>query len=153
MSAVTEDLPRGPDRAAEILRGVSRFLAERDECSLSELTLKSGRRVDLIALDRKGIVTVVEIKSSVADYRSDKKWHEYLEYCDRFFFAVAADFPLEMLPERCGVILADGFGASVLREPPEGTLNAARRKALMLRFARTSAARLHKYIDPEWIRG
>ncbi|MEC7539024.1 MAG: MmcB family DNA repair protein, partial [Pseudomonadota bacterium] len=114
---------------------------------------KSGRRVDLIALDRKGIVTVVEIKSSVADYRSDKKWHEYLEYCDRFFFAVAADFPLEMLPETCGVILADGFGASVLREPPEGTFNAARRKALMLRFARTSAARLHKYIDPEWIRG
>ena len=153
MSAVTEDLPQGRDRAAEISRGVSRFLAERDECSLAEFTLKSGRRVDLIALDRKGIVTVVEIKSSVADYRSDKKWHEYLEYCDRFFFAVAADFPLEMLPESCGVILADGFGASVLREPPEGTFNAARRKALMLRFARTSAARLHKYIDPEWIRG
>ena len=113
MSTVTEDLPQGRDRAAEILRGVSRFLAERDECSLAEFTLKSGRRVDLIALDRKGIVTVVEIKSSVADYRSDKKWHEYLEYCDRFFFAVAADFPLEMLPETCGVILADGFGASV----------------------------------------
>ena len=74
MSTVTEDLPQGRDRAAEILRGVSRFLAERDECSLAEFTLKSGRRVDLIALDRKGIVTVVEIKSSVADFRSDKKW-------------------------------------------------------------------------------
>jgi len=153
MSAVTEDFPHGRDRAAEISRGVSRFLAERDESSLSEFTLKTGRRVDLISLDRKGSVTVIEIKSSVADYRADSKWQEYLDFCDRFFFAVAADFPVEMLPNTCGIILADGFGASVLREPPEGKLNAARRKALILRFARTSAARLLKFTDPDWIRG
>ena len=153
MSAIDNDRPRGRDRAAEIFRGVTRFLAEHNESSLSEFTLKTGRRVDLIALDHRGIVTIIEIKSSVADFRSDKKWQEYLDFCDRFFFAVATDFPIRRLPDTCGIILADGFGASVLRKSPELKLNATRRKSLMLSFARTSAVRLLEYTDPDWIRG
>ena len=153
MSAIDNDRPHGRDRAAEIFRGVTRFLAEHNESSLSEFTLKTGRRVDLIALDHRGIVTIIEIKSSVADFRSDKKWQEYLDFCDRFFFAVATDFPVSRLPDNCGIILADGFGASVLRKSPESKLNATRRKSLMLSFARTSAVRLLEYTDPDWIRG
>ena len=153
MSAIDNDRPHGRDRAAEIFRGVTRFLAEHNESSLSEFTLKTGRRVDLIALDHRGIVTIIEIKSSVADFRSDKKWQEYLDFCDRFFFAVATDFPIRRLPDTCGIILADGFGASVLRKSPELKLNATRRKSLMLSFARTSAVRLLEYTDPDWIRG
>ncbi len=140
-------------RAARIVRGVSRFLAERGESCLSEFTLKTGRRVDVIALDRKGGITVVEVKSSVADFRSDRKWSEYLEYCDLFFFAVDADFPQEILPHDCGIILADAYGASIIRESAASTLGAARRKAVTLRFARTSASRLLEYTDPDWIRG
>ena len=153
MSAIDNDRPHGRDRAAEIFRGVTRFLAEHNESSLSEFTLKTGRRVDLIALDHKGIVTIIEIKSSIADFRSDKKWLEYLDFCDRFFFAVTTDFPVRRLPDTCGIILADGFGASVLRKSPESKLNATRRKSLMLSFARTSAVRLLEYTDPDWIRG
>jgi hypothetical protein len=104
-----------PGRAARIVRGVSRFLAERGESCLTEFTLKTGRRVDVIALDRKGGITVVEVKSSVADFRSDRKWSEYLKYCDLFFFAVDADFPLEILPSDCGIILADAYGAAQSR--------------------------------------
>jgi len=142
-----------PGRAARIVRGVSRFLAERGESCLTEFTLKTGRRVDVIALDRKGGITVVEVKSSVADFRSDRKWSEYLEYCDLFFFAVDADFPLEILPSDCGIILADAYGASIIRGPTANALGAARRKAVTLRFARTSASRLLGYTDPDWIRG
>ena len=141
-----------PDRAAQIARGVSRFLAERGESCLAEFTLKSGRRVDLIALDRKGLITVIEVKSSVADFRTDRKWREYLAFCDRFFFAVDPDFPQDLLPEDCGILLADSYGASVRREAPQGSLNAARRKAVMLRFARTGASRLLRHTDPDWVR-
>ena len=153
MSEIANDRPQGRDRAAEIFRGVTRFLAEHNESSLSEFTLKTGRRVDLIALDQKGIVTIIEIKSSIADLRSDKKWSEYLDFCDRFFFAVDTGFPVCKLPNTCGIILADRFGAAVLRNSPETKLNAARRKSLTLSFARTSAARLLKFTDPDWIRG
>ena len=142
MSTVTEDLPQGRDRAAEILRGVSRFLAERGECSLAEFTLKSGRRVDLIALDRKGIVTVVEIKSSVADYRSDKSGMNTSSIATVFFSRLPPIFLL-----RCCQNRVASFSPTVLALCPSraarGHVQCARRKALMLRFARTSAARLH----------
>jgi hypothetical protein len=152
MSAFANYSPQARDRAAEIFRGVTRFLAEHGESSLSEFTLKTGRRVDLIALDHQGIVTIIEIKSSLADYRSDKKWQEYRHFCDRFYFAVAIDFPTRKLPDTCGIIIADSFGASVLRKPLDTKINAARRKALTLNFARTSAARLLTYTDPDWVR-
>jgi hypothetical protein len=147
------DNTRTPGRAAQIVRGVSRFLVERGESCLTEFTFKTGRRVDVIALDRKGRIAVVEVKSSVADFRSDRKWSEYLEYCDLFFFAVDADFPQEILPPDCGIILADAYGAAIIRDSSASTLNAARRKAVTLRFARTSAGRLLGYTDPDWIRG
>ena len=98
-------------------------------------------------------MTIVEVKSSVADYKSDGKWQEYLPFCDRFYFAVAADFPADLLPADCGIMIADAFGASVERDAPQGTLKASRRKALTLRFARTAATRLRRFNDPDWIRG
>lgn len=142
-----------PDAAARALaRGVTRFLTELGEGCLPEFTLASGRRVDLIALDPRGRITVVEIKSSTADFRSDRKWRDYLDYCDRFYFAVADDFPVALLPEDCGILLADAWGAAILRPSPETMLNAARRKAVTLRYARAAASRLIPFTDPDWQR-
>lgn len=143
-----EERTRNTEAAEAVVRGVSRLMRDRDESCLTEFTLRTGRRVDVIALDRKGLFTVVEVKSSVADFRSDNKWHEYLEFCDRFYFAVPMEFPTDILPAECGLMVADGYGAEVLRESPSGSMNAARRKALTLRFARTAATRLTRASDP-----
>ncbi len=140
-------------RAAQIARGVSRFFAERGNGCLSEFSFKTGRRADIIAIDDKGTISVIEIKSSVPDFRSDKKWQEYLEFCDRFYFAVGADFPIDILPSECGLVIADAYGASIIREPEPHRLIAARRKSITLRFARLSANRLMQFTDPDWIRG
>lgn len=139
---------RNTETAEAVMRGVSRLIQQRGETCLSEFTLKTGRRVDLIALDRKGAFTVVEVKSSVADFRSDNKWREYLEFCDRFYFAVPLDFPTDILPTECGLMVADAYGSEILRESPPGVMNAARRKALTLRFARAAATRLMRLSDP-----
>ncbi len=135
-------------RAARLARGVTRALHDLGQASLTEFTLRSGRRVDVIALDPAGRLTIVEIKSSLEDFRADQKWREYLDYCDRFFFAVAENFPREVLPEDSGLMIADGYGATVLREAPLLPLAAARRRALVLRFARTAAQRLNRASDP-----
>ncbi len=95
-----------------------------------------------MALDEKGGITIVEIKSCMADFRSDHKWTDYRNWCDRFYFAVLPDFPHDKIPADCGLILADRFDAEAIRQPPGNRLSAARRKALMLRFARCSAFRL-----------
>lgn len=134
--------------AADILRGVGRAFAEADQAVLTELPLANGRRVDLVALDRAGLISVVEVKSCRADYLADQKWPAYLDYCDRFYFAVATDFPLELLPEAEGLILADRFAGEIVREAALRPLAAARRKAMLLRFARASATRLHTLLDP-----
>ena len=131
-----------------LARGVSRALSDYGLSTLTEFTLISGRRVDVIGLDRGGGTTIVEIKTSLEDFRSDKKWPEYLDFCDRFFFAVPQDFPVEILPEECGLMTADAYGAVVLREAPEMRLNAARRKAQNLRFALVAAERLQRHLDP-----
>lgn len=128
--------------ARDLARGVARLLADLGAASIPEFTLKSGRRADVIALDPKGRVTIVEIKSSRADFRADGKWRGYLEFCDAFYFAVPKGFPLEILPPDTGLILADSWGGHVLRPADPGSLNAARRKALTLKFARTAASRL-----------
>jgi len=130
--------------ARSILRGTSRYFESLGAASLSEFTLKNGRRADLIALFPDGKVTIVEIKSSVADFRADQKWHHYLEYCDRFCFAVAENFPTEILPSEPGVLIADAFEAVELRPSPWSPMNAARRKALTLRFALSAALRLQR---------
>jgi hypothetical protein len=132
----------------EILRGVARAFALADQAVVTELTLADGRRADLVALDRAGTITLVEVKASRADFRADRKWQAYLAWCDRFYFAVADGFPLELLPPEEGVIRADRFTAEILREPRPRALAAARRKALLIRIGRVSAVRLQALIDP-----
>lgn len=136
--------------AAAVQRGVCRMLIHMGHMPITELGLKNGRRVDVASLDKKGDVIIVEIKSSLADFRVDQKWHEYLDYCDRFFFAVPPDFPLDLLPEDAyvGIVVADKFGAEILREPERDALSAARRKAITILFARAAAARVHQALDP-----
>jgi hypothetical protein len=128
--------------AADLARGVTRLFAELDIAALAELSLATGRRVDVIGIGRDGQVHVVEIKSSRADFRADRKWQDYLGFADFFYFAVAADFPRDLLPAAEGLILADRFGAEIARPAAHRPLPAARRKALTLRFARTAASRL-----------
>src|SRR5689334_22126492 len=136
-------LPPEP-AAATICRGVCRALMQLGYASLTEFPLASGRRADVLALGRGGDLLIVEVKSSVADFRSDRKWPDYAEWCDRLYFAVAPEFPKELIPAECGLLVADGFGAQMLREPPPQPLATARRKALTLRFALTGAARLRR---------
>ena len=138
-----------PDITRAITRGSARLLGDLDQGVLTEFSLVSGRRVDMIGIDRAGLVTVIEAKASVADFKGDRKWWEYLAFCDRFYFAVATDFPRDLLPDdaNCGVIIADRFGAEILREPVVEKLPSARRKAVTLRFARAAARRLQGLLD------
>jgi hypothetical protein len=117
--------------------------------AIPELSLADGRRADLVAVDEAGNILIVEIKSSLEDFRSDLKWQDYRAWCDRLYFAVAPDFPVEVLPAETGLILADRYGGEVVREAPEHKLPGARRKAVMLRFARVAAGRLMTLADPE----
>lgn len=137
--------------AASVQRGVRRLLAQLGHASLPEFGLANGRRADLIALAPCGLLTIVEIKSSVADLRADRKWPDYRDFCDRFFFAIPACVPQELIPDDVGLILADGFGAAILRDAPEHPLAGARRKAVMLRFAHAAASTLHGLADPEGV--
>jgi hypothetical protein len=146
--AIIEPLAAPASAAARLARGVTRALHDLGQASLTEFTLRSGRRVDVIGLDPGGRITIVEIKSSLEDFRADRKWRAYLDYCDRFFFAVAEGFPQELLPEDCGLMIADGYGAAVLREAPLLPLAPARRRAQTLRFAQTAAQRLSRASDP-----
>lgn len=139
--------------ARAIQRGALRYIAARGLVGLPEFVLASGRRADIAAVDGRGEVWVIEIKSSVIDFRTDRKWADYRAYCDRLFFAVGPDFPVEILPGDVGVMLADQFGAGLVREAPAHPLPAATRKALTLRLARTAAGRLMGLMDPEAMRG
>jgi len=131
----------------KITRGVCRLLADMGYSVLREFKLISGRRVDVAGLDRKGHFIVVEVKSSLADFRCDEKWPEYLPFCDTFYFAVGSEFPIGVLPEDQGLIVADGF-SGVIRRPSEPlSMNGQRRKTQILRFARKAAARLESHLD------
>lgn len=125
-----------------VRRGVQRLLNQMGAVALPEVPLASGHRADLVALTRKGDIWIVEIKSSVEDFRADRKWPQYRLYCDRFFFATHPQVPAEIFPQECGFMLSDGYGAEMLRDAPEHRLAAATRKALTLRMARAGAARL-----------
>jgi len=127
------------------------MLLTRSFATLSEVCLANGRRADIVALSDKGEVWIVEIKSSVADFRTDSKWHEYDDYCDRLLFAVAPDFPVEILPPETGLILADAYGAELTREAPLKPVAPARRKAIVQRIARIAAIRLHCLSDPDFV--
>ncbi len=147
-SAETGDGSDSANLGPALARGVCRALMERGAGTLTEFTLRSGRRADVIALDRDGRFTIVEVKTSPADFRSDGKWPEYLDFCDRFFFAVPESFPRELLPREHGVMVADAYDAQILRPSAERSMNAARRRALILRFARAAAQRLTRLNDP-----
>jgi hypothetical protein len=134
--------------AAGIQRGVCRLFRALGFATVTELPLASGRRVDVMAVSGKGAIWVVEIKSSLADFRADDKWPEYEEYCDRLYFAIPPEMPQEIMPEHSGLIVADAFGADILREPADRPLSGARRKAIMLRFAHAAALRLQCLWDP-----
>lgn len=136
------------DIAKGLARGVARAFAQGGFAAIAEVPLADGRRADLLALGRDGSLVIVEIKSSVADFRADRKWPGYRQWCDRLYFAVPEGFPLELIPEECGLMQADGFGAAILREAPVQKLAPARRRAVHLRFALLAAARLQRLLDP-----
>ncbi len=140
---------RQSETALKVWRGAARLLRRMDFACLSEITLASGRRADLLALGPKHELWIIEVKSSLADFRADTKWPDYRRHCDRLFFATHPDVPLDVFPEDAGLIVADGFGAEILREAPEHKLPAATRKAVTLRFARNGAHRLHDLTDPD----
>ncbi len=149
--AFNEELP--VRRAAEICRGTLRLMAQLGYYGVTEMTLANNRRADIAAIGPAGDIWMIEIKSSVQDFRSDTKWREYMDYCDRLTFAVGADFPQELIPPEAGLIIADAFYGAVLREAPETRLAPARRKAVTLRFARLAAARLTNVYDTGWTPG
>ncbi len=135
--------------ALAIARGTMRLLLTLGMSSLNEVVLPSGRRADIVALSDKGEIWIVEIKSGMIDFKTDQKWSEYLDYCDRFFFAVDGDFPDNVIPDETGLIVADRFGAEIIRQSAMTTLAAARRKVVLIRCARAAANRLHGLLDPD----
>ncbi|MEM7192008.1 MAG: MmcB family DNA repair protein [Pseudomonadota bacterium] len=139
---------RQSDAAAALQRGVCRTLRAHGHSVITELSLANGRRADVVGLSAKGDITIVEVKSCLNDYRTDGKWHDYLDYCDKLYFAVSSEFPARIIPDHTGLILADRYGAELVREPQEVRLSAARRKAMMLCFARAAALRLQHHLDP-----
>ncbi|WP_299321611.1 MmcB family DNA repair protein [Parasphingopyxis sp.] len=140
--------------AGDVVRGAARLLFRHGLIAVPEVTLGNGRRADMMAVDTKGQIVIVEIKISRADLLGDRKWPDYLDYCDRFFWAVPAGFDLslcerkELQPEVSGLIVADAYDAAIVREAAETPLAAPRRRAETLRFARRAAARLLAVEDP-----
>ena len=131
-----------------LARGVCRHLLTHDFVTVEELTPISGLRVDVMALGPKGEVWVIECKSSRSDFLTDHKWQGYLDWCDRFFWAVDADFPTELLPEQTGLIVADAYDAEIIRMAPQVKLPPARRKVMVQKFARHAAIRAQAARDP-----
>ena len=152
MATASESLE--PLIAADVARGVARMFLRAELTPLPEVPLGNGRRADIMAIDARGCITIVEIKVSRGDLLGDGKWPDYLDYCDRFFWAVPGGFdltPFEAEPFRpgcCGLIVADRYDAAVIREPLHRPLSGARRKAETLRFARRAARRLWAGMDP-----
>lgn len=134
--------------AAQLCRGARRLLWTLGYASVTEFPLANGRRADIFAVTPGSEIAIIEIKSSIADFRCDQKWPEYRGYCDTFFFAVGQDFPQELIPGECGLILADGFGAAVLRGSPVEPMPSARRRNLLAAFGQLAAGRLHRIEDP-----
>lgn len=131
-----------------LARGVCRHLQGYDFVSIEEFVPERGRRVDVMALGPKGEIWVIECKSSRADFQTDAKWEGYLDWCDRYFWAVDEDFPTDLLPVDTGLIIADAYNAEIIRMAPETKLAGARRSVLIRKFARHAARRLHSLRDP-----
>jgi len=138
-----------PAASGLLARGTCRALEQLGYASLLEFPLVNRRRADILALGKTGDLMIIEIKSSVADFRADRKWAFYREFADRLYFAVPNEFPALLIPEECGLIVADPFGAALLRHGTLTPLAPARRRALTLRFALAAAGRLHRQLDPD----
>ena len=147
---VTASISPPDTLAAQLTRGSARLFAELGHSCLAEFRLRNGRRADLIAVAPDGRFSIVEVKSSLADFRADQKWQDYLPYCDRFYFCVAVDFPQDVLPEEAGLIIADAYGGAMIREPAATPMHASRRRALTLRYAHTAGRRLMQLVDPTY---
>lgn len=132
-----------------LARGVARHLSALGFASVEEFVPARGLRVDVMGLGPKGELWVIECKSCAADFRGDGKWQGYLDWCDRYFWAVDAAFPLDLLPDGTGLILADAWGAEIVREAPETRLAGARRAAVTRGFARAAARGLLALRDPQ----
>lgn len=139
---------RQSETALFVARGTRRFLRAMGFASVTEMALRSGRRADIVALGAAGTILIVEVKSSVADFRADHKWRDYRLHCDRLYFAVSASMPPDILPEDAGLIVADAYGAALSREAPEHRLPPATRRMVTLQFAQLAAHRLHGLGDP-----
>jgi hypothetical protein len=144
-------LPSRPDETRLVLRGVKRHLRALGYACVEELALASGHRADIAALSSDGAIVIVEVKSSIEDFRADLKWPFYRPFADKLYFATSPRVPAAIFPKDTGLIIADGFDAAILREAPEHRLAAATRKAMMIRIARAAALRLHQFVDPESI--
>ncbi len=139
---------RQSETALAVARGVRRMLRARGFSSVTELPLTDGRRADVVALGADGALIIVEIKSSIADFRADAKWRDYAAHCDRLYFAIPEHMPAEIMPTEAGLIVADRFGAEIVRETETRMVAPATRRAMMLRFALAAADRLHRMTDP-----
>ena len=140
---------RQSETALLIARGTARLLRSLGFSCVSELPLPSGRRADLVALNERGEIWIVEIKSSVEDLRADQKWHEYRAHCDRLFFAFTQELPPEIFPKETGLIVADAYGAHMLCDAPEHRLPAPTRKLMTVRFGMAAALRINRLVDPQ----
>ena len=140
---------RQSETALFIARGTRRLLRAKGFSSVAEMPLQSGRRADLVALALDGTIHIVEIKSSVADFRADTKWRDYALHCDKLFFAISAEVPPDIMPREAGLIIADAYGAEIVRDAPEHRMSGATRRAMLTRFAHTAAHRLHALSDPQ----
>jgi hypothetical protein len=140
---------RQSDTALAVARGTARLLRSLGFACISELALPSGRRADLVALNERGELWIVEVKSSVEDLRADHKWEDYRAHCDRLFFAFTHDMPCELFPKDTGLIVADAYGAHLYCEAPEHRLPAPTRKLMTVRFAVAAAQRINRLVDPQ----
>src|SRR3954467_10991138 len=134
--------------ALAVARGTMRLLHQFGFSAVSEPALPSGRRADLVGLNSASEIWIVEIKSSIEDFRTDQKWMDYRLHCDRLFFATTMEVPCEIFPKDTGLIVADAFGAQIVCEAPEHKLHASTRRSMMLSFARCAALRLQSLVDP-----
>ncbi len=140
---------RQSETALAVARGTARLLRSLGFACISELPLPSGRRADLVAINERGEIWIVEIKSSIEDLRADQKWPEYRAHCDRLFFAFTRDLPCEIFPGETGLIVADAYGAHMHCAAPEHRLPAPTRKLMTVRFAMAAAQRINRLIDPQ----
>ena len=145
------DAPLSLTPGQRLARGVARALRSMDFVTVEEFVPTPGLRVDVLGLGPKGELWVIECKSSRADFQADQKWQGYLEWCDRYFWAVDADFPTDLLAPDQGLIIADAYDAEIIRMPAETPVAAARRKVMVQKFARHAALRLQALRDPAGI--